>query len=921
MKKYIIGSILGVAVIIGSVCFFLNRNQQTMDSVFKAIPLDASVIIDIKDYTNLRNNLDSDNPIWKSLSSVPFFNEIESKLSLLDSLKKQSPELKNLISINPQIFVSFHPTGKDEFMPVYYFKVPNPSGFRMVKGIIENMPGVDITERSYEGETVRDIILTAHKGNFSCVYLKGLLVISKSSILVENVIRQLEATESVIQKKGLEELTKSAGKNYPLNIYARLNSLPRFLSGVFYAKYKDALNFIGNSGGWTELDVNIKKGLLILNGFTTPAADSLGLSTIFKDQQPQKLGLFSKIPSNAVAVIALGISNIDKYWLNYQNFIEHIGLWKSFALRRDSVVGKYSPDLRNDFKSIFDNECGIVIIPGRLDSLNACSFSLVRIKSQDDAEKMINSWVKFYSDSVGTKAVKYISEVKMEDDNSFKIFHLPGGNIPAALFGATYELSTNEYCLINDNYLVFGSSPQALKDYISYLSINNALSSDLEFNDASENSSSASNFYFYLKPSAPIDFYKNYLKSAITDPLSKKIISLNSVNSLIYQFSINDKSLIYNNILVKSNSGAVANSPQTLWDCKLEGKVTMKPVFLKNQSSGESDIFVQDDKNIIYLINGKGLILWKQNLDGPVLSSIFPIDYYRNRKIQYLFNTKSKIYLVDRLGNNIEKYPITLRESATNGIAVFDYDKNRKYRIFYATENRKILLLDKEGKQQNGWDFGKTDGLVTKPLQHFEDGNSDYLVFSDQNRIYIVNRKGAERIKPNHNFLLSVNNPVFFIPGSKKQRNLFAATDPTGTIHLINSKGDVTDVNLGNFSSDHFFEVLDVNSDNKVDFVFSCNQQIVAYSQNKSEHFRIKTEYPLVYRPDFYEVSSGKFEIGVVSPDREKIYLFDTSGNIHKGFPLTGASQFSIQLLTNSENRFNLIVGSNKNFLYNYSVL
>lgn len=920
MKKYIIGSILGILIVFVSIYCLFNKHQQPIDSIFKAVPLDASIIVDIKDYNNLRNSLDKDNPLWKSLSQICFFSEIESKLLLLDSLKNQNSEIKNLIISNPQIFISFHPSGKDEFIPVFYFKVSNFSGIRNFKKIINNLNGADITERKYEGEIIHDVILSGNKGKFSCVGVDGLIIISKSSILVENVIRQLGAVESVIQKRGLDELVKSAGKNYPANIYIQIPALPRFLAGSLHSKFKDVLNFIGNSGGWSEFDLNIKGEIIVLNGFTTSGTDSSGLCSLFNNQKPQKLELFSKIPSTAISLVAIGISNVGEYWINYQKYLKKIGLWRAFSLRSDSVQNKYTFDYKEDFKTIFDSECGIAIMPGPSDSICNSSFSLIRIKSGDDAEKIISKWINKYSEAKDIKPGKLLSEIKIDDDVSFKVFHLPGGNIPAALFGSLFEVTSNEYCLIYDNFLIFGSSQEALKDYISYGILNNTLSSDLEFSNMSDNFSSTSNFFFYHKPTLAIDFYGNFFKPSVTDNLNKNLAALNSLNSFVYQFSSNGKSLIYNNILFKSNKSPVGASPKALWESKLEGNIISKPVVLSNHNSGETEIFVQDDKNKVYLLNSMGRILWKQNVEEPVLSDVFSIDYYRNRKYQYLFSTRSKIFLIDRMGNSVENYPVTLPEPATNGVSVFDYDKNRKYRIFYAGENRKIYLMDKKGELQKGWEFKKTDGPVTKPIQHFTNKDKDYLVFNDNNHIYIVNRAGEKRVDPERNFPLSVNNSVYFIPAKRNQKDVFVASDTIGLIHFINTKGEITDLMLGRFPSDHFFEVMDVDSDNRADFIFAYKRQLKAFSKDKSEIFSIEMERSFVYRPIFYELASNKYEIGVVSPENEKIYMYNTSGTLHKGFPLKGSTQFSVVLLNNSENRFNLIVGSDKNFLYNYSV-
>ena len=60
-------------------------------------------------------------------------------------------------------------------------------------------------------------------------------------------------------------------------------------------------------------------------------------------------------------------------------------------------------------------------------------------------------------------------------------------------------------------------------------------------------------------------------------------------------------------------------------------------------------------------------------------------------------------------------------------------------------------------------------------------------------------------------------------------------------------------------------------------------------------------------------------KIGVFDADSKLIYLIDNKGEIMKGFPLRGASMFSINKLS-SENDWNLIVGGTDRFLYNYKL-
>jgi uncharacterized protein YjiK len=121
--------------------------------------------------------------------------------------------------------------------------------------------------------------------------------------------------------------------------------------------------------------------------------------------------------------------------------------------------------------------------------------------------------------------------------------------------------------------------------------------------------------------------------------------------------------------------------------------------------TNDREIVFQDEQHNLVQVSSSGRIRWSIPVSGPVLSDIHQIDFFKNGRFQYLFNTAGKIFLIDRNGNNVQGFPITLASPATNGVSVFDYDKNRNYRYFVACEDRKIHAFDHAGKPINGWKF------------------------------------------------------------------------------------------------------------------------------------------------------------------------------------------------------------------------
>jgi hypothetical protein len=917
-KKYILFISLGILFIISSIFFVLKKHQPIIDNLFKAVPADAAFIIDVKNYSKFRSELDANNKIWQELSQISIFSGVNEHIHLIDSLQKNNGFLKGFIANNPAMLISGHFTGKSTIELLYCIQMHSKSNFQQIHNILRKIPGSAISEHRYNGKKISEILIPSKKENISFCYLNGVLLLSKSSMLIENALRNLVAPDQIADQKGLDELIKSAGKSTAINFYLNYSALPGIGAKIFHPKFGKSLEFLSYFGDWAEFDLNVKSDIIIFNGFSSSQKPQESLHSIFANQKPQKLEMFGKIPVNANTFAVMAISNLEQYFKATQQFIAKKRIIPSDT-NVEFIRKTFNINLLEDFKKIFDNEVGAVIVDSPTDTLQQI-FTLIRVKNNEIAEQTLNNWIEGISSSNGTNVKEAIQEIVFENDLSGKLFRLSNANIPMALFGSLYKAEGNEYCALSDNYMIFGSSPKALKTYIQQILTNNTLNTNIEFNEFSEYFSTQTNFFFYNKPSLSTRIFDTYLKQNLAAEFKNQPYQLSNMQALVFQFSTNNQGSIYNNIFIKYAKAIIDNTPKTTWESQLEGNCILKPTMVKNYMTRETEIITQDDKFNVYLLNKLGRILWKINVGEPILSDIYQIDYHKNRKLQYLFNTAGKIFIIDRNGKSLEKFPVELKEKATNGMAVFDYDKNRDYRIFLACADKKVYLFDINGKQSSSWKAKEIEGIVKNPIQHFRFNAADYITFNDEKSIYIANRKGRQRVKPDRQFAVSPNNKVALATNRKTKKSWFAISDTTGLIYLIDTKGKTTTLDVGRYSAAHFFDVVDLDADGTSEFMIASGKNIQIFSQKAEKIMQIVTDYPVSHHPLFYEFSTNHFKIGVVTNENDKIYLYNPKGELHQGFPLKGNSQFSIGLLNNSENRFNLIVGSNRNLLYNYSV-
>jgi hypothetical protein len=153
-------------------------------------------------------------------------------------------------------------------------------------------------------------------------------------------------------------------------------------------------------------------------------------------------------------------------------------------------------------------------------------------------------------------------------------------------------------------------------------------------------------------------------------------------------------------------------------------------------------------------------------------------------------------------------------------------------------------------------------------------------------------------------------------PGSEPS---LVFTSPDGTVQNVYFNGNVKKFSFRKFSFDHSFDFFDVDGDGFGEYVFIDSGILYLYDHNMKGMFSKDFSSDKLGGPINFTFSSTDRKIGVFDISRNLIYLIDRKGEIMKGFPLRGASMFSIGKLSSGDD-WHLIVGGTDSFLYNYKL-
>ncbi|MGZ4060414.1 MAG: DUF3352 domain-containing protein, partial [Bacteroidia bacterium] len=762
-RKIIFGIVIGILVIAGIYWFVYTKKARTpVSSGINAIPADAAVVFESKQAKNTWKKLSQTNIMWEELLSTESFAKLNAQGQYIDSLISANQDISELLD-NHSVFISLQVSEKNSCDLLYVYSLPNLTYKSGLEDFIQAINSKkEIPPVEFEGFTI-NTIHPRGKAPLYYSFLNGIITMSLKQSLVEASIHQFKSGNSLAGDKNFNRIMKTAGKNVDANIYINYKKFPGLINGFIFNTLKketDALTNFADCSGW---DITIKPNALDLSGFTLASDSNNTFLNLFSRQKPQEIELTKIIPSKTATMLFFGISNIKSFHEDYKKYLNVKQRSKEYQEYIDSTNKKCNLDIESTMLNWMDNEMALVITEPSSPDFTNNEYAVIRSNNIDDAVQTLSS------------ICRTVSMEEKSDTSNYKnhpISHLNLPKLLPELLGWQFSKIRDNYFTAIDNYIVFANTPEALKDFIDDFESHKTLGNDKNYKTFSENISAETNVYLYSSIARSPNIYNSFVTEEIAKEFDQKIDLFKKFEATGIQFTsqassgLNDNNkLFYSTIYLKYNPVHNKES-ETIWEAKLDTTVSSKPYLLINHNTKAKEVLVQDDANKIYLISNTGKIIWTKQLQEKIMSDVIQVDVLKNNKLQMVFNSRSFIYMYDRNGNEMKGFPIKLRSPATNAISVIDYEKNRDYRIFIATENKRIVCYKANGEQLTAFAFDKTKDVVYLPLQYFNVNNRDHLIAIDvKGKIYILDRQGETRIKMNENMAQGIRN--FFVETGK----------------------------------------------------------------------------------------------------------------------------------------------------------
>gem|GEM_PF-6857948 len=839
--------------------YFISNTDSTLADPFSIY----------NDSTRIILKINNTNSITQKTYSAEFNHLIQTFWD--DSSKCATFLTAKVASKAERIFLAFD--SQAQLIITLCFSNPEKSEATM-KSLIDSVKSyLSPTTEHYQGTKIYH-----YRRNNSSLYISetsGVIFISETlGKLKESIQQTLEPDADNPTYSKLIEVLKLSSRQSDANLFLNLE----IQSENQPPYYRET--------GWCVLDVWAKNNALILNGLS-PSTNPTGILSQIQNSPSTESTLQSIVPNDIrrFFILSLPASRINNKQLTpefIQEFIEIFGINPNELIQR----------IYNGEIASFTNHQDVNTIALKITGESVTNYLL---------ESMIT---KASQQGIAARKTVFPFDPRI----NITIFEADWNNITGRVFGQPFSMEGIRYAFVLNNTLFFTETRESATTIVQQQILNQSLIRSEHYLPIKLNQATTSNV-FILDNIRLFDFWLTQdINQTLTNHLKDNPIQV------FWQIST-DLDRAYHNLVV-TFSGLTSDTIQAQgWKIKLNSPITKKPQIIQPQNSDETFIVLQDSSGTIYFLNDKGRIIWQKNIETPLLGNVNRVDINKNGDYLLVFSTAQKIFCMQPDGTLHQGFPIELPMKATSPVAIFDYESNFDYRLAIAMENRRIAIYDLSGKLVPGWDFKTTDGIVTTAPQHFKIGTKDYILVGDTLRIYILDRRGNERVKPKSLVGKSIANPFYY----STSRNRWFTTTTSGDLMSIALDGTIRTETLTTLSPKHFYLYADFLADQKGCHIFADSQQLIVTNSVGKKIIETTLPGAIADVPHLYQFAAKQYGLGIVDRIDQKMYLFSSDGKQLFNFPMHGSTPFSIYPDKKTRD-FRIVAGKNDGYVYNSKI-
>ncbi len=632
-KTLLIVSIIAVIAVI-TLSIYFGRTKRNLSPVISAVPNKVALILETNDFSYLINKISKNKDIKSIVSELKLTRKFNKDFLFLDSLLRSNKIFKKFTN-NKTVIISAHLLGKEnmDFLFATSFSERNKIIQTFNSEILKIDENIISEGKIFAGAEIFHKRIPYKKLEFFYTFYEDYFLMSFSEVLLQKSIKNINSKASLFSDNNFKTLYQNASNKNIASIFINYNNFFSYINSTSTNTFKDKNMLMQKFADWSVFNLNIKRKEIKLTGHTILKPEMQFLR-MFKNTKPERNKVLKILPEKTSMFITLNIGDGSDYKYKYEEYLGMMRNLNNHKIRLAEFYKKYRiTEDKNSLYEIIGNEIALVYEDFNKNGKKHNAFVFLKYKDIEKADMFFSSLNKFAGNN--SEVQKYIS-----NNQEYRIFKVPEKNLPEMFFGTIFKDINASYVSFINDFMVFSEKISSLKTLINSYENDRTLKRKSQNYSFIRSFSDQSNIFFYTDLFHSKSIVKQIFKEEKAKQFEEDATVFEKIQGPAIQF-ISDTYPIYTSLKFTVNSKKQVIS-ETVWEVRLDTVIAGKPFIVLNHNTNEKEIVIQDVANKIYLINKSGKILWTRQLDGKIISEIYQIDFYKNKKLQLLFNTKKK---------------------------------------------------------------------------------------------------------------------------------------------------------------------------------------------------------------------------------------------------------------------------------------
>lgn len=550
MKRKVFWAIIALVIgfVIYQVYIFTLSENDNIKSIY-LVPDDAVFIVDTERPIDTWDEISS-SQIWTHLQKNQQINKLSEGINSLDETFKAKKEIFDFIG-ERNLVISVHVYSPKKYGLLYIADLQKFSKLIFLKRAISNLAGEDykVTKRVYKEHEIIELYNKKTRETLHLSFIKNQVVASYTHLLVEQSIDQY-LNPIIGRDLNFLEIKRKTDTDGFFNMYLQHKYLKDYLNCFTSSNNLDFLN--KEAFFYSGLDISIIEGVIVqATGFTNVDSNSQTYLKVLQKSGVGKRSVAKIAPKNTSLYLSFSFDDFKTFNSNLEKLQqENPAEFKMYTDQLAMIEDKLDISVSENIYSWIGSEIALIHFNTELSKNKKDIAAIIKADDIDDAKENLQLILS---------KIKENTPLKYKQINyrgyPINFFDLKG--FFKMLAGNMFSKMEKPYFTIIDDFIVFSTSPNTIKEIINNHLIGYTLESSEKFDDFNYHFEKKSSVFAYVNTP---NSYKDLL--SLVDSKTRRELQKNK--PYITCFSQIGMQLIASDELFETNISFIFENPKNI---------------------------------------------------------------------------------------------------------------------------------------------------------------------------------------------------------------------------------------------------------------------------------------------------------------------------------------------------------------------